>query len=75
MGMSCRTPPPFLGGFRLGAPLKPPNKGSSHDRTHFAREDTGLYKALVKSQDIEEELTKIRNLIRKRGSKVKVGRD
>ncbi|CAK9052018.1 DnaJ protein homolog 1 (DROJ1) [Durusdinium trenchii] len=29
-------------------------------------EDTGLYKALVKSQDIEEELTKIRNLIRKR---------
>lgn len=29
-------------------------------------QDTGLYKALVKSQDIEEELTKIRNLIRKR---------
>lgn len=32
-------------------------------------QDTGLYKALVKSQDIEEELTKIRNLIRKRRSK------
>lgn len=29
-------------------------------------EETGMYKALVKSQDIEEELTKIRNLIRKR---------
>ena len=29
-------------------------------------EDTGLYKAMVRSQDIEEELTKIRNLIRKR---------
>eukprot|EP00931_Biecheleriopsis_adriatica_P033770 TRINITY_DN19583_c0_g1_i1.p1 TRINITY_DN19583_c0_g1~~TRINITY_DN19583_c0_g1_i1.p1 ORF type:complete len:1546 (+),score=422.12 TRINITY_DN19583_c0_g1_i1:96-4733(+) len=29
-------------------------------------EETGLYKALVKTQDIEEELTRIRNLIRKR---------
>ncbi|CAK0812348.1 unnamed protein product [Prorocentrum cordatum] len=29
-------------------------------------EDTGLYKAMVKSQEIEEELVKIRNLIRKR---------
>ena len=34
--------------------------------TQVKWEDTGLYKALVKSQDIEEELTKIRNLIRKR---------
>uniref|UniRef100_A0A7S4QD74 J domain-containing protein n=1 Tax=Alexandrium monilatum TaxID=311494 RepID=A0A7S4QD74_9DINO len=29
-------------------------------------EDTGLYKAMVRSSEIEEELTKIRNLIRKR---------
>jgi len=43
-----------------------PKEVSTYGGPKVKFEETGLYKALMKKNDIEDELTKIRNLIRKR---------
>lgn len=43
-----------------------PTEVTKYDGPKIKFEDTGLYKSLVKAGEIEDELTKIRNLIRKR---------